>query len=681
MRKIIFTLICTVFTANFAIAANTNPTDTTIVSLDEIVVSSFYSNSTTVSSVVKITDIVRTNYGQEPSNIFSKMPSIISLNDNGTEFGYGYYRIRGLDQTRINVSLDGCPWNEAEDYGSYFANSPDLLSSMQTVRVERGAGSSYNGIAGVAGGIMLESINIFNPTNESYAYISGGSYWSHKGTVVYNMYPQNGWGLHVKATHQYTNGFRNYGFNSSQAITIKTGYKFNEKHTLDFLSMNGFHRNGQGWIGNTLEELTLNPRANGCTEDETDNWFMSMNRIQHKMWASDNLLVTSSVYFQFQDGSYRFDLDNYNKRMCGNVTNYKSLYDYGLRHNMVGANIIGKYYLSPVTLTVGVNGYSFNRYHFLDKNSINVSNEEYYSNRGTKTDVSTFVMLQYKPIKGMTISGNVQYRYAAFDYFDSVNREFSFNRKDFGTEWDFCNFGFNIEYMPINSVKTYTKVNYVNREPTRSDMFGGNETFSGELAAKKPEKSTDFEIGAEYTLGRKFYANVNLYHMWFKDELVLNGKYGENGLPCHDNAMKSYRRGIEIDMRYNFYSFMNFDINGSISQNKAITDTFGTTNHILTPNYTFNADLYWDSYDCNVGFDTNYRSGMYMDMSNEHKLPYLWTLNFHGCYRFREYEFGVRVNNITNKVNYSTGAVNDIGQVLYFRNAGTNFIISFKYMF
>ena len=310
-----------------------------------------------------------------------------------------------------------------------------------------------------------------------------------------------------------------------------------------------------------------------------------------------------------------------------------------------------------------------------------MSNEEYYSNVGTKTDVSTFAMLQYKPIKGMTISGNIQYRYAAFDYFDSVKKELSFNRKDFDTEWDFCNFGFNFEYMPINSIKTYAKLNYVNREPTRSDMFGGEENFKGELVAKKPEKSTDFELGIEYTLGKRIYANVNFYHMWFKDELILNGKYGENGLPCHDNALKSFRRGIEIDIRYNFWWFMNLDINGSMSQNKATTETFGTTNHILTPNYTVNADLYWDSYDCKIGFDTNYRSGMYVDMSNKYELPYLWTLNFHGCYRFRDYELGLRINNITNRINYSTGAVNDIGQMLYFRNSGTNFNISFKYIF
>ena len=94
------------------------------------------------------------------------------------------------------------------------------------------------------------------------------------------MSPTNGWGLHVKATHQQTDGYRDNSSNKSQAITAKTGYKFNNDATIDFLTVSGFHRNGQGWIGNTLEELAINPNANGNTAAEDDNWFMTMNRLQ-----------------------------------------------------------------------------------------------------------------------------------------------------------------------------------------------------------------------------------------------------------------------------------------------------------------------------------------------------------------------------------------------------------------
>ena len=101
----------------------------------------------------------------------------------------------------------------------------------------------------------------------------------------------------------------------------------------------------------------------------------------------------------------------------------------------------------------------------------------------------------------------------------------------------------------------------------------------------------------------------------------------------------------------------------------------------MTPSVTANADAYWDNDIFNIGFDTNYHSKMYVDMGNKYSIPYLWTLNFHGSYRYRDFEFGVRVNNITNRVNYCTGAVGPNNETLYFRNAPINFNIFVKYMF
>ena len=123
MKKF-FKFICVFITINAFAQEQT-------INVDEISIVSFYRINETVENTLSNDELTVLNYGQEPSNTFAKMPSIYAFNDNGTEFGYGYFRIRGLDQTRINVTIDGCPWNEAEDFGSYFANSPDLMSSME----------------------------------------------------------------------------------------------------------------------------------------------------------------------------------------------------------------------------------------------------------------------------------------------------------------------------------------------------------------------------------------------------------------------------------------------------------------------------------------------------------------------------------------------------------------------
>ena len=138
MKKFLIFIFCTVL--SFNAFAQTDTTDFEV--LDSVSVVSFYRNSVNVGSLMKIENLVLENHGQEPSHLFKKMPNIFSMNDNGTDFGYGYFRIRGLDQTRINATLDGMPWNEAEDYGVYFANSPDLLSSLQSVKVERGTSAN-----------------------------------------------------------------------------------------------------------------------------------------------------------------------------------------------------------------------------------------------------------------------------------------------------------------------------------------------------------------------------------------------------------------------------------------------------------------------------------------------------------------------------------------------------------
>lgn len=671
MKKIVTILLALVISA----MAMAQSVDT--LRLDAVSVVSFYTTTENAGSIVESETLVKTNYGQEPSHLFKSMPSIIALSDNGTEFGYGYYRIRGLDQTRINVMLDGCPWNEAEDFGAYFANSPDLMSSMHTIKVERGTSASYNGVAGSAGGISLESVDLKKDTT-SYFYAGAGSYGSFKTSVVYNSgVNERGWGFHIRATQSQTDGFRDNSYNNSQALTFKVGKYFNERHSLDFLSMTGYHRNSQGWIGNSLAELEINPRANGNTADETDNWFMTMNRLQYKGWLSDNIVLTSSVYFQAQNGAYRMDLDNYMRRMSDptwETTNM--LYDYGLTHYMIGSNTAAKFYLNKATIVTGINAYTYNRRHFLGDGSVNI--DEDYDNVGIKNDASAFVTGTYKITGRWGVTGNLQYRHVGFHYIDKLNplgENYTFDKP-----WDFLNWGISSEYTPCNEVKTYLRYAMTHREPTRSDMFGGNEWYLGDLVTTTPEIANDVEAGLVLALN-KLTVNLNAYHMWFRNELILNGEYGPNGLPCHESAKDSHRTGLELTLDWEMFKNFHFINNSSYSGNVFDSETFGNKNHILTPAITVNQDIVYSTDTWEVGTNFNYRSKMYVDMANEHELPCNWTLNVHASKRFGNFEVGVRANNLTNRVNYCTGAVNEIGETLYFREAGFNFLANMKIYF
>jgi len=669
-----------------------NVDTTNVYSIDSVSVVSFYRNTVNVGSLVNHESLVSENHGQEPSHVFRKMPGIFSMNDNGTEFGYGYFRIRGLDQTRINVTLDGMPWNEAEDYGTYFANSPDLMSSLHTLKVERGTSSTNNGTASSGGSINLESIDLLKDT-ESYGYVGGGSFNTYKTSIVYNSgLIGNHNAVHVKATQQQTDGFKDYGFNNSQAFTIKYGYFFNPKHSIDFISLNGRHRNGQGWLGNTLNELTVNPRANGNLKSEDDEWFQSINKIQYKGWLSNNVLLSASAYLQYQNGWYNFDLDNYMTRMADATWGATGiLYTYGLTHYLYGGNLAGKFYLGPVTLTAGANVYKYQREHFMnDKLSshfVNVDPSEYYDNTGNKFDANAFISATYKLYK-FTFGGNVQYRHVDFSYADNMNPLWSFGKKKYGTDWNFINYGLNVDFDLNNYNKFYVRYSEVSREPTRTDMFGGNEDLRiaylatgqlNELATNKAERSYDVETGYVVTSDR-IEANVNLYYMYFKNERILNGQYGLNGLPLHDTATNSYRMGVEVSLDWNIWNGIHYALNTSLSKNKVNSENFTNKYHILTPAFTLNNDIYYKGNNFKVGLNNLYHSKMYLDQNNKYEIPYYLTFNFYGNYRYKNVEFGLRVNNLLNRVNYYNAA-EGATELLWFREAGTNFFADLKFYF
>ena len=649
--------------------------------LDEVSVVAFYRNDVNVGSLINHDNLVIENHGQEPSHIFRQLPNIFSMNDNGTDFGYGYFRIRGLDQTRINVSLDGMPWNEAEDYGTYFANSPDLLSSLQSVKVERGTSTLNSGVAASGGSISLESIDLLG-NNESYLYVGGGSYNTFKTSAIYNSGLFGHSAVHVKATHSQTNGYKDYGFNKSDAFTLKYGWYINEYSSLDIMTINGHHRNGQGWLGNSLTELAANPRANGNVKEDEDLWNQSINKIHYKNWLAESTLLNMSAYLQYQSGWYNMDLDNYMVRMVDPTwENTGMRYSYGLEHYLYGANITLTEYTELVTSVFGVNYYMYQREHFMNdrvsKHFANIPVEEYYDNIGYKTDGEFFWNNTFH-LDDFELIGNLQYRYVDFAYKDVLTNEY-YSRKDLNTAWNFINYTLGAEWNPNDNNKVYVRYSEAGREPTRTDMFGGNEFYPGELTTTKPERSYDLELGYA-VVNDKLEANINYYYMFFKNERILNGQYGLNGLPLHDTATNSYRTGFELSLDWNFVGNFHYATNGSVSKNIVNSENFVNKYHILTPNVTFNNDIYYKTKNLRVGVNELYHSKMYLDQANIYEIPYYLTLNLYGNYRYKNWEVGARVNNLLNKVNYYNAA-EGATDLLWFRDGGINFFVDLKFYF
>ena len=678
MRKFLW-VMCALLVGMSAYANESN--DTVInKTLDEFTVTSFYRSATPMlGSTIDAKTILENNYGQEPSWLFAKMPSIFAFSDNGTTFGYGYFRIRGLDQTRINVTLDGMPWNEAEDFGCYFANSPDIMADAGTIDVGRGT-STYNpGTASYGGSVNISSIDLLKK-NVSYADFGGGSFASAKTSVNINTGLMGKWAVHARGTVSHTDGYREHSQNNSQSLGLKVGYFMNDKTSFDFLSITGYHTNGQGYIGCTMDELAVNRKANGCSELEDDNFFQTVNKFTYNTKFTDKIQFTSSIYWNMLLGEYRFDLDNYMLRLCDEPMETGMLYNYGLKQHMYGGNAAARYYIPDGAITLGTNIYKFEREHYLDERNIdkarNIDPSEYYDNRGHKMDYEVFLNAK-KAFGNLTLSANVQYRGVNFWYRDLRDPSVKF---DEDTKWNFINFGADASYKIGKHNEVYAKYARAHREPTRTDMFGGNEWYPGELTTTDAEVSNDVEVGWNIAT-KRLNANLNLFGMFFENERTLTGTLGLNGLPEHEKAESSHRMGIEVYFDYEPIDKLHLVNTSAFSNNKIKTEVYGKASHVLTPGAIINQAVEWRDKKWTLGVEYKYRSHMYLDLENEFTVPDSWQFDVYGSLKVDMFVISAHLNNIANRDNMQTGVLSNTGKPLYMPDSPTNFFASVKYIF
>lgn len=665
MKKQFTLALCILSGLNVLAESKIDNDTTSCYHLDDVKVVSFYRTESRVGNVVNRESLTNINRGQEPSFILSNRPSVFAYSDTGNEYGYSYFRMRGMDQTRVNMTMDGMPLNEGEDMGVYFSNYPDVIASMHSIKVESGAGITGNGVAGYAGSIDFESVDLKRDTLSSI-YVGYGSHNTFKSSVEYNSGLKSKCAVHLKATQQQSDGFREHAYNNSQSAFAKIGYFISNKHSLDFLTFVGQSRNGSGWIGSTIDEIAMNSRVNGCSEAETDKFIQNINKLQYKGFVGENTTLTASLYYNFLKGHYYFDVDNYMRKIVDPSWLSTGEIDcYNLRHNMFGGNVAAKVYMKEFSLTAGVNASTFNRQHI---GTNNLLADEMWNNTGYKNDVSLFAKGEYN-CRGLKMTANVQYRHADFNYRGDV----AFKK----VNWDFINWAGNITYQFNNIHSFYASVTQTHREPTRSDMFGGDENLTT-LVTTQAESVIDYEMGYNVTID-KLCGNVNLHYMDFSNELILNGEMGINGLPIRENVGKSYRIGVEVALTYEPINDLVFTNTTSYSINKVQTIS-GTFNHIMTPNLLVNQSVAYNFKGIAVGVDMKYRSKMHFDLTNQYALSSSLRFGANATYKYKNIVLGVHINNIFNKQSFSNGMMGARGP-LYFIDSPRTFHVDLRWTF
>jgi len=602
--------------------------------------------------------------GQEPSFLLSETPSISSYSDAGNSQGYSYFRLRGIDQTRINITLDGVPLNEPEDQGAYFSNYPDIINSVSKIQIQRGVGTSKNGVASYAGSIQLFSPNLHDSTKTTFG-IGYGSFNSFRIFGEFNSGFKNNKAIYVRASQIYSDGYKYNSSNNSQSVFVSTGL-FKDKSNWKMNLLAGHQQNELAWLGVSDSLISIDRRTN-ADENERDEFLQCLAQLQNNWFISSSSNLQSSIYYTFLKGNYDFNLNNF----IG-LPSTDEMYNYAFQSNLIG--FFSNYTFSKKNFTwiSGIHGNVYDRQHIGSEKTLG----QLYKNTGYKKEFSIFTKLNYS-IQKISLFTDIQYRFSTFNYVGSVEMD--------KINWNFINPKAGISFEASKNSVIYYSIGRTEREPTRNDMFYGSDDLPADstgnpiIALKTPESVINQELGFRFQ-SQKLVTNFNFYYMDFKNEIVLDGKFGPNGLALTNNVDKSLRTGVELNFSYelfeNFYLINNSSYN--YSKIKEQTETFSP---ILTPPLIINQEINYSIKSFLFGISARYQDKSFIDFANSTVLDDYFVLNASVQYKIKNFDITIFAYNITNEKYYSNGYVDFDGTAKYFVQAPVNFYLSAKYSF
>ncbi len=368
-----------------------------IVKLDEIVVNGIRSGKTTPVTEKTITrsEIQKTYQGYEVSiTLSNKTPNVTTSSDNGTQFGYTYFRIRGIDQTRINMTLNGVPLNEPEDQGVFFSNYPNFTDNIQSMEVQRGVGTSSNGVSSFAGSINFTSPSGFDKET-SVKYTVGDFSTVRLSTTYSSGLNSKKMALYVNGSTYNTDGYRYGSGGNGNSLFISGGY-FGEKNKLKFTGFTGNSKNGMSWMAVSESDINNDPRTNYNKDDGWDNFTQTFTQLEYTNKVSTNSLLSSSVFYNRLNGGYDYLTTQFGG---GNRNLFLASNFYGVVTNL-------NYKGEKLKVDFGISGNIYNREHsytFLE------------TNKGFKNELSSYLKLN-RNVNKMVFSLDLQQRFVQFDY-------------------------------------------------------------------------------------------------------------------------------------------------------------------------------------------------------------------------------------------------------------------------
>ncbi|MBR2867222.1 MAG: TonB-dependent receptor [Alistipes sp.] len=574
--------------------------------------------------------IVRSSYGTDLPTALALTPSMIATNETGIGIGATSIRLRGTDATRINVTINGVAMNNPDSHSVYWYDTPDLISSVGSVQVQRGAGVSTNG-TGAFGGSVTMTTDALTTDFGGSASLSYGSYNTNKQALqISSGLMRDHWVVDARLTHIGSDGYVERGATDLKSYMLQAGY-YAANTKVKLLSFGGMAKTYLTYNGVSKEDMRLYGRryhtsgqyvtsdgpyvlADGTHvdyyDDETDNYVQLNNQLvlNHRFSREWQLAATLfytygyGFYNQYKDDAWLAGYTNLNTSIeqADLIRNKK------MRNHLGGANVAATYNTSSLDLTFGGSWSYYRCPHWgtlswvdgLDRGAVM---GRWYDNDVTKQDANMFVRADWEIYHGVDdalhLYGDVQYRYVHYKAWGTNDNAIwgdegvTMQPIDVDEKYNFLNPRVGLSYTNGRH-NLFASAAMAHREPTRSD-FTDRHMFSADDSYPKPERLIDVEVGYSYVSPR-LTLGINLYYMFYHNQLVATGMVNDGDDALNTNVDRSFRRGVELMASWRTTKWLTLSANATLSQNNILdyvdqlkdSPTFGQNLGMMTISYS-----------------------------------------------------------------------------------------------
>lgn len=691
-------------------------------------------NSPIAMTEISGKNLDKENSGRDLPMLLESVPSLITTSDAGNAIGYTGLRIRGSDQTRINVTINGVPVNEVESHSVFWVDLPDIASSVDQIQIQRGVGTSTFGSGSFGGNL---SILTAKPDRTPYVGIdlSAGSFNSSKETIRFGSgLLNNNWTLEGRASNIYSAGYVDRATSDLQSLFLNLNY-IGKKSVLRLIGFSGREETYQSWNGipesryiNDLQGMIDFAKRNGFSEAQTANlinsgrsynYYQYKNQLDHygqdylqllysialsKTWHLSSVLHYTKGKGYYEEWKEQDMLSNYglSNIVIGKdtISSANIVRRRWLSTDYYGANIAFKKETENVLWSSGIavlgyKGEHFGKINWIDNYPGLEPDYQYYYNKGSQNEINIFSNLHFKLNDNISLFADLQFRRINYTANGIDNDRVPIIIKE---TYGFFNPKAGINFQLGKAYSLSASIGAAHAQPLRED-------FTDALAGHKPapEKLLDIEIVLKKQANRFDYS-INLYRMQYKDQLILTGELNDVGASIRTNVPDSYRTGIEGEFNWKINSLLSWKTNLSLSQNKikdftyflydyenggTIKEDYKNTEISYSPSLIGYSDISLTHKQFQLDIISKYVGRQYLDNTGNHSRsldPYfvqdarlIWSPKINYC---KSLQLGLHIYNFLNEqyanngytYSYLSGSL--VTENFYYPQAGVNFMLS-----